>query len=101
MTSQISGPCCASDIKPDQYKSFVWESHVRQQIFVVLKIFIVKRNKIQLGFDNIYSQNNQDNVKHGKNVQMSDFISYAASEYWGYVKMCGEQGFKAVHEKVH
>ena len=42
MTSRISGPCCASDIKPDQYQSFVWESHVRQQIFVVLKIFIVK-----------------------------------------------------------
>ena len=32
---------------------------------------------------------------------MSDFITYAASEYCGYVKMCGEQGFKAVHEKVH
>ena len=32
---------------------------------------------------------------------MSDFISYAASEYCGYVKMSGEQGFKAVHEKVH
>ena len=32
MTSQISGSCCDSDIKPDQYKSVVWESHVRQQI---------------------------------------------------------------------
>ena len=83
MTSKISVPCCASGIKPDRYKSFVWESHVRQQIFVVLKIFIVKRNKIQLGFDNIYSENNQDNVKHGKTVQMSDVISYAASEYQG------------------
>ena len=61
---------------------------------------IVKRNKIQLGFDNLYSENNQDDVKHGKTVRMSDFISYA-SEYSGYVKMCGEQGFKAVHEKVH
>ena len=56
---------------------------------------------MQLGFDDIYSKNNQDNVKHGKTVQMSDFISYAASEYCGYVKMCGEQGFKAVHGKVH
>ena len=37
MTSQISGPCCDSDIKPDQYKSLVWESHVRQQIFVVFE----------------------------------------------------------------
>jgi len=101
MTSQISGSCCASDIKPDQCKSSVWESHVRQQIFIVLKIFIVKRNKIQLGFDNIYSENNQDNVKHGKTVQMSDFISYAASEYCGYVKMRGEQGFKAIQEKMN
>ena len=58
---------------------------------------IVKRNKIQLGFDNLYSENNQDNVKHGKTVRMSDFISYASE----YSKMCGEQGFKAVHEKVH
>ena len=37
MTSQISGPCCDSDIKPDQYKSLVWESHVQQQIFVVFE----------------------------------------------------------------
>ena len=49
---------------------------------------IVKRNKIQLGFDNLYSENSQDNVKHGKTVRMSDFISYA-SEYSEYVKMCG------------
>ena len=35
MTLQISGPCCDSDIKPGQCKSFVMESHVRQQIFVV------------------------------------------------------------------
>ena len=28
-----------SDIEPDQCKSFVWESHVRQQIFVVLEDF--------------------------------------------------------------
>ena len=39
MTLRISGPCCASDIKPDQYKSFVWESHVRQQILVVVEDF--------------------------------------------------------------
>ena len=39
MTSRIFGPCCASDIKPDQYKSFVWESHVRQQILVVVEDF--------------------------------------------------------------
>ena len=39
MTSQISGPCRDSDIKPDQYKSFVWESHVHQQILVVFEGF--------------------------------------------------------------
>ena len=59
MTSQISGPCCDSDIKPDQYKSLVWESHFRQQIFVVFEDVIVKGNKIQLGFDNKYPENNQ------------------------------------------
>ena len=59
MTSQISGPCCDSDIKPDQCKSLVWESHVRQQIFVVFEAVIVKGNKIQLGFDNKYPENNQ------------------------------------------
>ena len=41
MTSQISGPCCDSDIEPGQYKSFVWESHVRQQNFVVFEDFSV------------------------------------------------------------
>ena len=59
MTSQISDPCCDSDIKPDQCKSLVWESHVRQQIFVVFEDVIVKGNKIQLGFDNKYPENNQ------------------------------------------
>ena len=39
MTSQISGPCCDSDVKLDQYKSLVWESHDRQQIFVVFEDF--------------------------------------------------------------
>ena len=39
MKSQISGFYCDSDIKPDQYKSLVWESHVRQQIFVVFEDF--------------------------------------------------------------
>ena len=37
--SQISGPRCDSDIEPDQYKSFVSESHVRQQISLVFKNF--------------------------------------------------------------
>ena len=38
MTSQISAPC-DSDIEPDQYKSFVSESHVPQQFFVVFEDF--------------------------------------------------------------
>ena len=59
MTSQFSGPCCYSDIKPDQCKNLVWESHVRQQFSSSLKMFIVKGNKIQLGFDNKYAENNQ------------------------------------------
>ena len=32
MTWQISGPCYDSDIEPDQYKSFVWKSHVLEII---------------------------------------------------------------------
>ena len=39
MTSQISGPYCDTDIEPDQYKSFVWKSYVRQQISVVFEDF--------------------------------------------------------------
>ena len=39
MTSLISGPCYDSDIEPDQYKNFVWESHVRQQTSVVFEDF--------------------------------------------------------------
>ena len=39
MKSQISDPCRDSDIKPDQYKKLVWESHVRQQIFVLFEDF--------------------------------------------------------------
>ena len=44
-----------------------------------LKIFIIKRNKIQLGFNNMYPENNllmcakvMLNMK--KTIQMSDFI---------------------------
>ena len=45
MTSQISGPCCDSDIELDQYKSFVWESQVRQQIFVAFEDFYLGYKK--------------------------------------------------------
>ena len=40
--TQISGPSCDSDIQDietDQYTSFVWQSHVRQQFFVVFEDF--------------------------------------------------------------
>ena len=46
-------------------------------------MFIIKENKIQLGFDNKYPENNQRmataelNVE--KTVQMSGSVSYAAS----------------------
>jgi len=53
MASEITGPCWDSDIEPDQYKSFVWESHIRQQIFSS------KETKSSLVFDNIYPENNQ------------------------------------------
>ena len=39
MTSQISGTCCDSDIEQDLYKSYVWESHVRQKIWVDFEDF--------------------------------------------------------------
>ena len=73
MMSQISGPCCDSDIKPDQCESLVWESHVRQQMFIYLslKMFTIKGNKIHLGF-NKYPQNNQ-------RVPRQCYVMYAAS----------------------
>ena len=40
----------------DPDKSFAWKSHVRQKLYVSLTIFIVKRNKIRLVFDNIYPE---------------------------------------------
>ena len=70
MMSQISGLCCDSDIEPDQYENFVWESHVRQKFSSSLKIFTILRNKIQL-FSSTYILKIinacQDNIKHRKN----------------------------------
>ena len=43
ITSQISGPCCDSDIEPDQ--SFARESHVRQQVFVVFEDFYCQKKQ--------------------------------------------------------
>ena len=53
MTSQISGSFRDSDIEQDLYRNFVWETHVRQKFRSSLKIIIIKRKKIQLGFVNI------------------------------------------------
>ena len=50
MMSQISGPCCDSDIEPDEFKSFVWESHVRQQSFVVFEDFYRQKKQNQAWF---------------------------------------------------
>ena len=56
---RIFVPCCDSDIAPNQYKSFVWGLVTFANKFSSsLKIFIVKRNKIQLGLM-IYPENNQ------------------------------------------
>ena len=55
MTSQISDPCCDSDIEPDRFKRIVWENHARLQITSSLKIFIVGK-KNQAGFDNVYPE---------------------------------------------
>ena len=90
MKSRISGPCCDSDIKPDQYKNLVWESHVRQQISSSLKMFIVKGNKIQLGLDNKYPENNQacqDSVKYGENCT-DEWFYFLCSVIILWVKLC-------------
>ena len=64
-------------------KSFVWESHVRQQFFVVLERFYRQKKQNSAWFSikyilkiiNVY----QDNVYHSKTLQTSDFISYAVT----------------------
>ena len=47
MTSQISGPCCNSDIEPDQWikKVLYGESHVGQQIFAVFEDFYCQKKQ--------------------------------------------------------
>ena len=73
---------CDSDIKLDQCKSLVWESHVRQQIFVVFEdVYRYKGNKIQLAFDNKYPENNKrarQRSERGKNC----------TDEWFYL-LCG------------
>ena len=48
--AQISTLSRDSDIEPDQYKSFVLESHVRQQIFVVFEDFCGQKKQNPTGF---------------------------------------------------
>ena len=77
MTSQISGPCCDSDIELDPYKkSLVSDSHVHPRVFAnkfksCLKIFIVKGKESSL-LSATYILNIinvcQDKGKHGKNL---------------------------------
>ena len=97
MTSQISGPCCNSDIKPDQYKSLYGKVMLANKFLPSLKIFIVKRNKIQLGFDNIYSILKiimvcKGNIKHGKNCAdewlffLCSVISVCEIMLWHFTK---------------
>ena len=46
-----------TDIETDRCKSLVWESHVRQQFFVVFDDFYRQKQQNPVGFDNIYSDN--------------------------------------------
>ena len=85
--SQISGPRCDSDIEPDQFKSFVWESHVRQQIFVVLEDFYCqkKQNPAWFWWHISYQKITivcRDNIKHGKNCtdEWLDFLCGVITE---------------------
>ena len=72
MTSEISCPSWDSDIEPDQYKSFVSESHVRQQIFVIWEDFFREKKQNPAWFSIIYILKIinvcQDNVKHRKKL---------------------------------
>ena len=78
MTSLISGPCCDSDIEPDSYEFCMGKTpaggkdRFACKFTSSMKIFTVKRNKIQLRFDKVryilkIISVCQDNVKHGKN----------------------------------
>ena len=109
MMSQISGPCCDSEIKPDQFESLVWESHVRQKIFVVFEDMLsLKKTKSSLvSIINILIIINacQDSVKHGKYCT-DEWFYFLCGIIILWVKLCEnvwsrEQGFIAVHETVH
>ena len=70
-------------------------------------MFIIKGNKIQLGFDNKYPENNQcvprQHETWKKLYRWVVLFLMRHHKYCGlnYVKMCGEQGFIALHETVH
>ena len=106
MTSQISGPCGDSDIKPDQCKSLVWESYVRQQIFVVFACLSLKETKSSLvSILNILKIiiACQYSVKRGKNCtdEWFYFLCGVIMLWVKYGKMSGEQSFIALRESVH
>ena len=87
MMSQISGPCCGSDIEPDQGKSLVWESHVRQQIFVIWEDFFREKKQNPAWFSMIYILKIitvcQDNVKHQKKLCRRVIIFLMWCQYCG------------------
>ena len=82
MMSQISAPCCDSDLNLTSLRVKYGKVTFGNKFSSSLKMFIGKGKKIQLGFDNKYPEiinACHDSIKHGKTVQMSGFISYAAS----------------------
>ena len=87
MMSQISGPCCDSDIEPDQCKSFVWESHVRQQIFVIWEDFFREKKQNPAWFSMIYILKIinvcQVNIKHGKKLYRRVILFLMQWQYCG------------------
>ena len=96
---QISGPCCGSDIKPNQYKSLVWaKSRSATNFRHLWRCLSLKETESSLlSIINIVKIINacQDSVKHGY------FLCGAIILWVKYVKMSGEQGFIAFHETVH
>ena len=97
MTSQISGPCCDSDIKPDRCKKSRPATNFRR----LWRCLSLKETKSSLvSIINILKIINacQDSVKRGKNCtdEWFYFLCGVRMLRENYVKMCGEQGFIAV-----
>ena len=80
MTSQISGPCCDSDVKTNECNSLVGKSRSATHFRRLWRCLSLKETKSSLvSITNILKIINacQDSFK--KTVQMSGFIPYAAS----------------------